>query len=718
LVKYARFSVNMQSQRSGLFYKVLALSLLLALALASGIAQAGQKNKNKNKDGLEKNYSDWLNRDVAYIITKQERKAFLVLTSDDARDDFIERFWAIRNPDPGSPANTYKDEIYERIAYADAHFGVGSGGQGWRSDRGRTYITLGAPQQISKYYGAPNLRPIEIWFYSSINPALPSFFYVMFYQPNSMGEFEYYSPYMDGPDKLVTGMEAINDPQSALKLIQSSVGPEVARIAQTLIPSEPLDPDGRIGLQSDMMLSTLRNLANTPYNLEELDRRRGMSENVTAQLIVNANRLDMVVLPVRDARGLTRLDYAVRLRDPGDLTLTKGEDGHYTYAIEVRVRVLTADKQLVFTQQKAVSGSLDQRGLDEIEHRPFGYQGILPLPPGKYHLDFLITDWTKQVGYHGERDVEIPGNTATTFVIPALLPFSVAERVDPAKDGTIPFGIAGVRFKPLETSPLLFNPDTYLNVAYQIWAPPKDPQQGAGQSLLVEYAFGEPAASNNTTVLKDTVDMGEFTSSGALVNGKKISLFGKPEGNYLLTVSVSHPGTPQKAYSSLSFQISGDVAAEPPWDVDAPEIDTDLAKGVFDLDRALCYLAQDNAGQARIWFRLALSKDHGDDIARAHLVQAYYTLNAYPAVVSLFNDAGVTDHTEPGTITQIAESFLKTGNTSKAVSLLQDAIRTSPEDGPLYLALADCYQQMGKQQEALEMVHKGQSLLTTGSSAK
>jgi GWxTD domain-containing protein len=696
------------------YREVLALFLILALGLASGVAQAAQKNKN----GLSKTYNDWLNRDVAYIITKPERKAFLDLASDDARDEFIKRFWSIRNPTPGSPQNTYEDQIYQRIAYANAHFGVGSGGEGWRTDRGRTYITLGPPQQTRKYYGAPNLRPFEIWFYSNVNPSLPSFFYLMFYQPDSMGEFVYYSPYMDGPDKLVSGMEAINDPQTALKIIQESVGPEVTRVAQTFIPSEPLDPSGRIGLQSDIVISTVKNFANTPSNLDALDRRRNMDTNVTGRLIVNANRLDTVVLPVRDSRGLTRLDYAVRLRNPGDLTLTQGEDGHYTYTIEVRVRVFTQAKDLIFTQQKSVTGSFGQRGLDEIEHRPFGYEGILPLPSGKYHLELLITDWAKQVGFRGERDVEIPDNAPSTFVVPALLPFSTAESVDSAKDGTLPFAMAGLRFKPLETAPLLYNPDQVLNVAYQVWAPPKDPQQAAGQNLEVEYAFGQPALAGKTTVLQDSVDMGQFTASGALVNGKKIPLAGEPEGNYLLTVSVSHSGTAQKAYSTLSFQILGDVAADAPWDVDEPEIGSDLSTGVFDQERALCYLAQDNQTEARRWFRVALSKDHGNDIARTHLVQAYYALNAYPAVVSLFNDAGITEHTGSGTVAQIAESFLRTGNASKAVALLQDATRTSPDDASLYLALADCYQQMGKQQEAQEMSRKAESLVKTASPAK
>jgi tetratricopeptide (TPR) repeat protein len=212
--------------------------------------------------------------------------------------------------------------------------------------------------------------------------------------------------------------------------------------------------------------------------------------------------------------------------------------------------------------------------------------------------------------------------------------------------------------------------------------------------------------------------MGQFTSSGALVNGKKISLTDKPDGNYIRTVSVSGPGTSQETYSSLAFQILNEVPFDSPWDIDEPGIDKDEAKGILDQQRGLCHLAQGNSAEARLWFRLALNKDHSDDIARARLVEAYYSLNAYPAIVSLLNDAGITPGTGSATIVQIAESLLKTGNTSKAVSLLKDTIRTRPEDAPLYLALADGYQQMGDSQGAMEMSRKGKALLSSDSAPK
>ena len=683
-----------------------AALVILAFFLSTPVPPAAAQ-----KQKLEKGYKEWLERDVAYFITKDERNTFLRLTSDEARDQFIQNFWELRNPSPGSPENRFKDDVYKRIAYANAHYGIGSGEDGWRTDRGQTYITLGPPQQTRNYYGAPNLLPMEIWYYSSPNPALPTFFYVLFYQRDNVGDFRFYSPSMDGPDKLVTGTEAINDSTAALHMIESSVGPEVARIAQTLIPGEPLDPNGRIGLQSDLLLSRLKNLANQPINLDELDRRRRLVATVTSRLVVEAKNLDIIRLPVRDSRGITRLDYAVRLRNPSDLTVTRDSKGNDTYAAEVRIQVLTPDGKLIFTQQKSVTGDLGPHHPDDIQNQAFGYEGLLPLPPGKYHLDFLVTDQVKKIGFHGERDVDIPGNAEGSFQIPAILPFSIAEPVDRSKDGMIPFAMGGLRFKPLGTNSLFFNQSQDLNVAYQIWAPPKDPHANAGEQLEVEYALGDPAVVNRVTVIKDAVDMGSFTPSGVLVNGKKIPLADESEGNYLFTVSVSHPGSPQKAHSELSFQILSEVPAISPLDVDEPAIDTDESKGVLDQQRALCYLAQGQANEARFWFRLALHKDHGNEIARTNLVDAYYGLKAYSAVVSLYKDAGITDQSDPQTILQIAESFDQAGGIQDAISILESAIRSHQQNGPLYLALAGYYRKAGDTLKAAELEAKAKSRL-------
>ncbi len=149
----------------------LALSFL-ALAVMSPLAVA-QKDKNRGqsqdptqrdrnvKPELKKVYKDWLEKDVTYIITDDERKAFKKLQTDEEREAFIEEFWRRRDPDPDTEENEYREEYYERIAYANENFAFASL-QGWRTDRGRIHILYGPPDEIRKTAAG------EIWKYRFI----------------------------------------------------------------------------------------------------------------------------------------------------------------------------------------------------------------------------------------------------------------------------------------------------------------------------------------------------------------------------------------------------------------------------------------------------------------------------------------------------------------------------------------------------------------------
>ncbi len=682
------------------------LSLLISVILGVGAIATGAAQKQK----LEKNYRDWLERDVAYLITKEERDTFLKLTSDAARDKFIQQFWDIRNPNPGSPENTYRDEIYQRIAYANSRFGGGT--EGWRTDRGRTYITLGAPQQKETYLGAANLYPIEIWFYSFNHPALPAFFYVMFYQRDGFGEMRYYSPFMDGPDKLVPGTEVINNRQGALKTIQDSVGPLVAHLSQSLIPNEPIDPTAnRPSLQSDAMLATIKSLANNPFTKQDLDRRRNLIGSVTARLVVPGQNLDVTTLPVRDSHGLTRLDYAIRFRQPSDFSVETRADGRYSYLLEARVTVLDSDNKPIFTREKNISDVIDKEQFESMKDKRIGYEGSLPLPPGKYHLDFRLTDWKKKTALESQKDVVVPETNQGGVVISGILPFSAAEAVDPSKADSTPFTLAGMKFTPLGSSPVLIGLDQPIQLAYQIWGPPADPHAYSGQNLEIEYAVGRPSAAGASTVTKEEVSKDQFDPTGSLVNGKRLSLAGQPPGNYMLTVSLSQPGSNQRAFSTLNFSVLVDTPTSGIWDLTDPAPEKGIETGVQDRERGLCLLAGGKTDEARLWLRRALSQNHSDDIARSRLVDAYYAKKDYSAVMSLYADVGITERTDTDTVLRIVDSFGNSGEAGKAISALEAALASRPEDGPLYLSLAEYYKQTGNAQKSAEAARKAHSLM-------
>jgi len=114
-------------------------------------------------------YQQWLDEDVRWIITPEERAGFMKLPTNDERDEFIKQFWLRRDPQPEDAKNTYRAEHYRRIAYANTHFAAGI--PGWKTDRGRIYIVYGRPDSIDSH---PNGgvdsagKPFEVWHYGLI----------------------------------------------------------------------------------------------------------------------------------------------------------------------------------------------------------------------------------------------------------------------------------------------------------------------------------------------------------------------------------------------------------------------------------------------------------------------------------------------------------------------------------------------------------------------
>src|SRR5882672_1870461 len=118
------------------------------------------KNLKKLQKELDTPYKKWLQEEVPYIISDEERAAFLQLQTNEEREQFIEAFWQRRDPTPDTVENEFKEEHYRRIAYANKHFA--SGIPGWKTDRGRIYIIWGAPDEIESHPTGGNYdRPTE-----------------------------------------------------------------------------------------------------------------------------------------------------------------------------------------------------------------------------------------------------------------------------------------------------------------------------------------------------------------------------------------------------------------------------------------------------------------------------------------------------------------------------------------------------------------------------
>lgn len=189
------------------FKSFLLISLLAVLGTVAVWAQPDKTKPSQDPTGnarkvtteVNKVYKKWLDNDVAYVITDQERKAFKALTTDEERENFIENFWRRRDPNPDTEENEYREEYYERIAYANQHYA--SGIPGWKTDRGRIYIAHGKPDSVESHpsggsYDRPSYEgggstttyPFEIWFYRHLDNVGDGL-EIEFVDPTGTGEY-------------------------------------------------------------------------------------------------------------------------------------------------------------------------------------------------------------------------------------------------------------------------------------------------------------------------------------------------------------------------------------------------------------------------------------------------------------------------------------------------------------------------------------------------
>ena len=158
--------------------------------VAKPLTEKERVRREKLKKELETPYRKWLNEDVTYIITNEERAAFQKLQTDEEREKFIEQFWLRRDPTPGTVENEFKEEHYRRVTYANQHFTDPNGLAGWKTDRGRVYIVYGPPDEIESHPkgGPAHTFPYEQWMYSLI-AGIGNNVIVEFVDPHRNGEY-------------------------------------------------------------------------------------------------------------------------------------------------------------------------------------------------------------------------------------------------------------------------------------------------------------------------------------------------------------------------------------------------------------------------------------------------------------------------------------------------------------------------------------------------
>jgi len=375
-------------------FRLAIFPLVLTGASFFGFAQdprQGQDpmDKPRNvKPELKKAYKDWLEKDVTYIITDEEKKAFKKLATDDERERFIEEFWRRRDPDPDTEENEFKEEYYERIAYANEHFA--SGIPGWKSDRGRIWIMYGKPDERETHpmggnYDRPSYEgggstttyPFETWFYRYL-AGVGSGIEIEFVDPTGSGEYRIARNANEKDALLMV-------PGGGLTLSEqlglSDKADRISGMGQAGSSSyqrEQDSPFSRLQLLSDL---------SRPPQVKFTDLQSAVNTGVIEENPLNFDvRVDY--FRQSDERVITAFTIQTENRD-----LVFQESGGLKQArINIFGRITSVAGRRAGTFEDPVITYATSEELVEAKDRKSAYQKAVALTPGTYKVDVIVRD--------------------------------------------------------------------------------------------------------------------------------------------------------------------------------------------------------------------------------------------------------------------------------------------------------------------------------------
>jgi GWxTD domain-containing protein len=334
-------------------------------------------------------YTTWINEEVLYIITKEEHDAFLRLTTNEEREQYIEDFWRRRNPDPDSPENAYREEHYRRIAYTNERFS--SGIPGWKTDRGHIYILWGPPDEIDSHAsggtydrpaqqggGTTTTYPWELWRYRHLED-IGDNIEIEFVDTTGSGE---YHITMDPGEK-----DALAKVPGAGLSIGEQLGiySKAQRFSNTNGTTLPVPMGGlSAGMDEFENLDRYIKVQRPPEHFKDL------TEMVDVRILRNQIHMDyrFDFLRVTHDSVLVPITLQVSNRDLS----FKGKDGVQSAVLNLYGRITTLSGRVVQTFENVVTcdfpDSLFQSSVDPSSI----YQKSVPLRSGLYRLDVVLKD--------------------------------------------------------------------------------------------------------------------------------------------------------------------------------------------------------------------------------------------------------------------------------------------------------------------------------------
>ena len=405
----------------------------------------GSMKAQSHDEEMEDYFKKWLDEDVLYTITDEEKTVFNKLQTTDEKERFIEQFWTRRDPSPRSSYNEFKEEHYRRLQYSNERFA--SGIPGWKTDRGMIYIKYGEPDRIEAHPsgghyqrksweggGSTSTYPFEIWEYRYLE-GVGDDIEIEFVDDTLTGEYRLTTDFDDKDALLMMPGGGMTDAEA---LGQAN---RVDRIVKKTSPMPWTNPlligYGRAKDQPFEKLTRLTNLQRPP-SIDFADfRRPEVLTNIRYELL--PFEVEVHHFPVDENNYLV----PITLMIPDKYLDYTAEGDVYRSVIDVYGQVSAVNGRILNVFEETIGSTKDTRGSTENADQKSIYQKSMQLAPGRYKLDVIIHDansekvGTKSVG------IILPSVSKENLTISSVV---LADRIDfdAAVEQASPFGPAKV----------------------------------------------------------------------------------------------------------------------------------------------------------------------------------------------------------------------------------------------------------------------------------
>lgn len=427
---------------------LLVFTSILVCAQSRKPASPNERQRDaKLRKELTSAYRTWMNAEVGYIITDEERQAFNRLGTDDERQQFVEQFWIRRDPTPDTEENEYKEEHYRRIAHANERFS--SGVPGWKTDRGRIYITFGPPDETETHAsGGSYLRPIEegggttatfpfeIWRYRHLEN-IGSDIQIEFVDPTMTGE---YRMTIDPSEK-----DALLRVSGAGLTMIEQLGfadkrERFSRTDGTRLGTGSTPLPARMS-QFDRM-SQMAMLNRAPA----LPKDKALQELVKSQIRYNTMPMGVQVHYV--PTGASSILTAITIQfDRRDLQFVE-TDGVARATVNLFARVHSITRRPVNSFEQAISVEVPATGNSGTRSGISLFQKVLPLATGKYRLSIVARDVVSGSMNTYEQGLDVPGFADDRLQASSLILADLIEKVPTSSVGAGQFVIGSNKVRP------------------------------------------------------------------------------------------------------------------------------------------------------------------------------------------------------------------------------------------------------------------------------